>query len=83
MVPGAADTRRPDVEIPDYALDYVIYTSGSTGTPKRVIRTHEHLVAETRALMQPDGIHPSAAAQPRILDNVWSGLAPLLDGGSG
>lgn len=36
-------------------------------------------VAETRALMQPDGIHPSAAAQPRILDNVWQGLAPLLD----
>ena len=36
-------------------------------------------VAETRDLMQPDGIHPSAAAQPRILDNVWQGLGPLLD----
>ena len=35
-------------------------------------------VAETRDLMQPDGIHPSAAAQPRMLDNVWEGLAPLL-----
>jgi acyl-CoA thioesterase-1 len=35
-------------------------------------------VAETRALMQPDGIHPAAEAQPRILDNVWTGLAPLL-----
>lgn len=35
-------------------------------------------VGETRALMQPDGIHPSAAAQPRILDNVWKGLGPLL-----
>jgi acyl-CoA thioesterase-1 len=35
-------------------------------------------VAETRALMQPDGIHPSAAAQPRMLDNIWEGLAPLL-----
>ena len=35
-------------------------------------------VAETRALMQTDGIHPAAAAQPRILDNVWRGLAPLL-----
>jgi acyl-CoA thioesterase-1 len=29
-------------------------------------------------LMQADGIHPSAAAQPRILDNVWSKLEPLL-----
>jgi acyl-CoA thioesterase-1 len=37
-------------------------------------------VAETRELMQPDGIHPAAEAQPRILDNVWSGLAPLLPG---
>jgi len=35
-------------------------------------------VAETRELMQPDGIHPSVAAQPRILDNVWSALEPLL-----
>ena len=35
-------------------------------------------VAETRELMQPDGIHPGVAAQPRILDNVWSALEPLL-----
>jgi acyl-CoA thioesterase-1 len=35
-------------------------------------------VAETRELMQPDGIHPSAEAQPRILENVWQGLEPLL-----
>ncbi len=35
-------------------------------------------VAETTALMQADGIHPSAAAQPRILENVWRALKPLL-----
>lgn len=35
-------------------------------------------VAETMELMQPDGIHPDAAAQPRILQNVWQGLGPLL-----
>lgn len=29
-------------------------------------------------LMQADGIHPSPAAQPRILDNVWAELEPLL-----
>jgi acyl-CoA thioesterase-1 len=40
-------------------------------------------VAETRALMQPDGIHPGAAAQPRILDNVWEQLEPLLGLSSG
>ena len=39
-------------------------------------------VAETREQMQADGVHPAARAQPRILDNVWSGLAPLLTGSS-
>lgn len=27
---------------------------------------------------QDDGIHPSAAAQPRILDTIWPALRPLL-----
>ncbi|MGD9021103.1 MAG: arylesterase [Lysobacterales bacterium] len=31
-------------------------------------------------MMQDDGIHPSAAAQPVLLENVWSVLAPELDG---
>lgn len=35
-------------------------------------------VAETRALMQADGIHPGVEAQPDILDNVWAGVQPLL-----
>ena len=35
-------------------------------------------VAETLELMQPDGIHPAVEAQPRILENVWEGLVPLL-----
>lgn len=36
-------------------------------------------VAETRELMQADGVHPGVEAQPRILENVWAGLDPLLD----
>lgn len=36
-------------------------------------------VAEDRALMLPDGLHPAAEAQPRLLDNVWPALAPLLN----
>lgn len=35
-------------------------------------------VAETRAMMLPDGLHPTAAAQPTILENVWRELHPLL-----
>lgn len=33
-------------------------------------------------LMQPDGLHPTAAAQPRVLDNVWTALAPMLGAGA-
>ncbi len=29
-------------------------------------------------LMQNDGLHPTAEAQPRILDNVWPYLEPML-----
>jgi acyl-CoA thioesterase-1 len=35
-------------------------------------------VAERRELFQPDQLHPTAAAQPIILDNVWPTLEPLL-----
>jgi acyl-CoA thioesterase-1 len=31
-------------------------------------------VAENRELMQEDGIHPKAEAQPQIMQNVWVGL---------
>ena len=31
------------------------------------------------ALFQADRIHPTAAAHPVLLDNVWSALEPLLD----
>lgn len=29
-------------------------------------------------MMQADGIHPAVAAQPRLLENVWPTLEPLL-----
>lgn len=35
-------------------------------------------VALTQELFQADNLHPTAAAQPRLLDNVWRGLEPLL-----
>lgn len=35
-------------------------------------------VATERTLFQADNLHPTAEAQPRLLDNVWRGLAPLL-----
>ncbi|MEZ5579528.1 MAG: arylesterase [Candidatus Competibacteraceae bacterium] len=35
-------------------------------------------VAGNPALIQDDGLHPRAEAQPRILDNVWAVLEPAL-----
>lgn len=35
-------------------------------------------VALQPGMMQSDGLHPTAAAQPRLLDNVWPLLRPLL-----
>lgn len=35
-------------------------------------------VALDPSLMQDDGLHPLAAGEPRVLDNVWSRLKPLL-----
>jgi acyl-CoA thioesterase-1 len=33
---------------------------------------------DAEAMFQPDRIHPKAEAQPRMLDNVWPALKPLL-----
>ncbi|MBI5612021.1 MAG: arylesterase [Gammaproteobacteria bacterium] len=35
-------------------------------------------VATDPELMQPDGVHPTAAAQPKLLATVWPYLVPLL-----
>ncbi|HUB90011.1 MAG TPA: arylesterase [Dyella sp.] len=35
-------------------------------------------VALDPALMQEDGLHPTAAGEPKVLDNVWPKLKPLL-----
>lgn len=36
-------------------------------------------IADNSALMQEDGIHPNAEAQPQIMMNVWAELEPMLD----
>ena len=35
-------------------------------------------IGDRRDLFQPDGIHPLGEAQPRLLDNVWTLLGPML-----
>jgi len=36
-------------------------------------------VAADNANFQPDGLHPVAGAQPKVLDHVWKALQPLLE----
>ena len=63
------------------------YTRTFESTYADIARTHRvPLVpfffdgfAETGELFQPDRIHPTRAAQPRLLDNVWPTLKTLLD----
>jgi acyl-CoA thioesterase I len=35
-------------------------------------------MAERRELFQSDDMHPTAAAQPILMENIWKALAPLL-----
>jgi acyl-CoA thioesterase I len=35
-------------------------------------------IAAERGAFQPDNLHPTAAAQPRLLAHVWAALQPLL-----
>lgn len=59
------------------------YTEGFAGVYEQLAATHQvpllpfflEGVGGVSGLMQADGIHPTAAAQPRLLDNIW----PLLE----
>ncbi|USZ50746.1 arylesterase [Halomonas sp. DN3] len=63
------------------------YRQAFTGVFRELADTHEvplvpfllEGVALKPELMQDDGIHPTAEAQPRLLDNVWPSLVPLLE----
>jgi acyl-CoA thioesterase-1 len=68
---------------PNYGPDYAAAFDGAF--PELAKRYRTALVpfllegfAEKQELFQPDRIHPTAEAQPRIVDNVWKALAPLL-----
>ncbi|OOC09906.1 MULTISPECIES: arylesterase [Thioalkalivibrio] len=36
-------------------------------------------IADDDVMMHDDGIHPSAEAQPQLLDNLWPSLKPVLE----
>ncbi len=69
---------------PNYGPQYVrefeaVYTEVARRHKVPLVPFMLQGVAEQRDLMQPDNIHPTAAAQPVILETVWKGLQPLLE----
>jgi acyl-CoA thioesterase-1 len=68
---------------PNYGIDY---TRAFEQSYVELARRHKAAlvpfllegVAERRELFLPDNIHPTAEAQPIILENVWKVLKPLL-----
>jgi acyl-CoA thioesterase-1 len=68
---------------PNYGTQYNerfqrIYTDVAAAERTALVPFLAEGVAPNATFVQPDGIHPTAAAQPRILENVWSRLHALL-----
>ena len=67
---------------PNYGIDYA--AEFRELFPALAARQHVPLVpflldgVDQPGLFQPDQLHPTAAAQPRLLDNVWKAVEPLL-----
>jgi acyl-CoA thioesterase-1 len=68
---------------PNYGISYTEQFNGNYGLLKEkygvlLIPFLMEKVALESGLMQADGIHPDAAAQPVLLDTVWTILEPEL-----
>ena len=64
---------------PAYTRDFeTLYMAVSNAHKVPLVPYFFDGVGEHNELFQPDRIHPTAAAQPRLLDNVWPVLLPLL-----
>ncbi len=68
---------------PNYGSEYITAFRGafqqaaeSTGAPLTPFVLEE--IALKPGMMQEDGIHPTAEAQPLIVDNLWPWIEPML-----
>ena len=89
MIEAARETRAKVLLIgiqipPNYGPDY----TRALGTMYRDLAARNEIaflpfllepIADDLANFQPDGLHPVAAAQPKVLEHVWPALLPLLD----
>jgi acyl-CoA thioesterase I len=67
---------------PNYGPAYTGLSTSCTATSPRhqlpLVPFFLDGIALDDSLMLDDGLHPNAAAQPKLLDLVWPKLAPLL-----
>ena len=68
---------------PNYGIDYAaqfrdLYPRLAAQAKVPLVPFLLEGVAEKPELFQPDQLHPTAAAQARIVDNVWKVIEPLL-----
>jgi acyl-CoA thioesterase-1 len=64
---------------PRYTNDFMkMYRDVATGSKVSLVPFLLQSVALNPELMQDDGLHPTAPAQPALLDTVWPQLKPLL-----
>jgi acyl-CoA thioesterase-1 len=69
---------------PNYGAAYVrefdaLYASVARDAKVPLVPFFFEGFGERSDLFQPDRVHPTAAAQPLLLDNVWPVLLPLLN----
>ena len=68
---------------PNYGPDYTkkfrdAFRAAARQTGAELVPFFMEGFAERREMFQSDGVHPAVEAQPRMLDNVWAKLKPLL-----
>ena len=73
---------------PNYGPRYVKAFQGAfeavaAAEAVRLLPFTRSLLPLNEDMMQADGIHPTAKAQPLMLEALWPALAPLLDSGVG
>lgn len=68
---------------PNYGADYVrrfaaIYAEVAAKRKTAIVPFFFEGFGDDNSMFQPDRIHPVAAAQTKLLDNVWTVLKPML-----
>jgi len=68
---------------PNYGPDYTkkfrdAFRAAARQTGAELVPFFMEGFADRREMFQSDGVHPAVEAQPRMLDNVWTKLKPLL-----